>query len=111
VLQAGHHGSDTSSSPAFVSAVRPAWVVISSGKKNEGTNRTYCHPRRSTVMRLSAVAASKWTRPLEVFQGENCRKAQDGGWTTIDVSDRILSTARDGDIVLVTTGDGEFSVQ
>jgi competence protein ComEC len=49
LLQAGHHGSDTSSSEAFANAVHPAWVVISSGKKDEGTNRTYCHPRRSTV--------------------------------------------------------------
>ena len=35
VIKAGHHGSDTSSSPAFIRAVRPEYAVISVGKGNE----------------------------------------------------------------------------
>jgi competence protein ComEC len=109
LLQAGHHGSDTSSSAAFATAVHPAWVVISSGKKDEGTNRTYCHPQRSAVERLSTLTGSKTTRPMEVFQGTNCKESSSTGWTTIDVSDRVFVTARDGDVVLVTAGDGQFA--
>ncbi|MBX3187492.1 MAG: MBL fold metallo-hydrolase [Labilithrix sp.] len=107
LLQAGHHGSDTSSSEAFAARVRPGWVVISSGKKDEGTNRDYCHPRRSTVERLEGFTASQAKRPLEVFDGI-CKKPKPGDWVSIDVSDRVFATARDGDILLTTTGDGQF---
>jgi competence protein ComEC len=107
LLQVGHHGSDTSSSEAFMNKVRPSWAVISVAKRNEGTNRTYCHPRRSTVERLSSLVGGSAPRPLEVFQGERC---SDSDWTTIDVSERILVTARDGDITLTTTGNGEFAL-
>lgn len=109
LLQAGHHGSDTSSSAAFANAVHPTWVVISAGKRDEGTNRTYCHPRRSTVERLSALASGASKRAMEVFKGSSCKGASASDWATIEVSDRILSTARDGDVVLVTTGDGAFA--
>jgi competence protein ComEC len=109
LLQAGHHGSDTSSSEAFARSVHPSWVVISSGKKDEGTNDTYCHPRRSTVERLGALTGGTTTRPMLVFQGARCKGAPATDWTRLDVSDRVLSTARDGDVVLVTTGDGTFT--
>jgi len=46
---------------------------------------------------------------LEVFQGASCKGAPSSDWTAIDVSDRVFSTARDGDVVLVTTGDGTFT--
>lgn len=109
LLQAGHHGSDTSSSEAFANAVHPSWVVISSGKKDEGTNLTYCHPRRRPVERLAALTGSTSTRKMEVFQGTSCKHARPTDWTTIEVGDRVLSTSRDGDVVLVTTGDGRFT--
>ena len=34
ILKAGHHGSKTSSSPAFIEAVRPEAVVVSCGAGN-----------------------------------------------------------------------------
>lgn len=49
VLKVGHHGSDTSSTEAFVRAVSPEAVVVSCGKKETGTNVGYKHPRLSTV--------------------------------------------------------------
>ncbi|MCA9582484.1 MAG: ComEC/Rec2 family competence protein, partial [Myxococcales bacterium] len=39
VLKVGHHGSKTSSTSAFVDAVRPTWAVVSSGRHNP-----YGHP-------------------------------------------------------------------
>lgn len=107
LLQAGHHGSETSSSEAFAKRVHAGWVVISSAKKDEGTNKAYCHPRRSAVERLSALTASQQKRAMQVFDGD-CKKPKPSDWVSIDVSDRVFSTARDGDVVLTTTGDGRF---
>jgi competence protein ComEC len=44
VLKAGHHGSRTSSSAAFLDAVRPRVAVISSGAGN-----IYRHPHQATL--------------------------------------------------------------
>lgn len=44
VLKAGHHGSNTSSSPAFLKAVAPEAAIISVGVNND-----YHHPHPSTL--------------------------------------------------------------
>lgn len=46
VLKAGHHGSRTSSAPAFIDAVDPSFVVFSRGCDN-----TYGHPAPDVVER------------------------------------------------------------
>ena len=47
-LKVGHHGSDTSTTPEFLSAAHPRFAIISVGKHN-----LYGHPRRETLQRLS----------------------------------------------------------
>jgi competence protein ComEC len=49
VLKVGHHGSKTSSTAAFLDAVRPAVSVVSSGKDNQ-----FGHPNAAVVTRLAA---------------------------------------------------------
>lgn len=49
VLKAGHHGSRTASSGAFLDAVRPELVVVSAGVRND-----YGHPHREVLARLAA---------------------------------------------------------
>jgi competence protein ComEC len=49
LLKVGHHGSLTSSNPAFLDAVRPRDAVISVGALN-----TFGHPRAEIIQRLTA---------------------------------------------------------
>ena len=46
-LQVGHHGSDTSTGPAFLAGVAPRWAVVSAGVDNR-----YGHPSPETLHRL-----------------------------------------------------------
>jgi competence protein ComEC len=52
VLKVGHHGSSTSSSDAFLEAVRPRVAVISVGAQNK-----YGHPSGDVIRALSRVGA------------------------------------------------------
>lgn len=47
VLKAGHHGSSTSTSDAFLKKVSPSWVVIQCGYGN-----SYGHPHKETMEKL-----------------------------------------------------------
>lgn len=53
VLKAGHHGSKTSTSPAFLAAVDPGIVVVSAGKDN-----SYGHPNVDVVARILESGAT-----------------------------------------------------
>jgi competence protein ComEC len=55
VLKVGHHGSRTSSSPAFLEAVRPSHAVISVGVRNR-----FGHPHPVTLSALAASGAHVW---------------------------------------------------
>lgn len=52
VLKVGHHGSRTSTGAKFVGAVSPRLAVISSGRRDVGTNASHKHPRWQTVQTL-----------------------------------------------------------
>lgn len=51
VLKVSHHGSKTSSTPEFLSAVRPKLAVIEVGKNSYG------HPTKEAIERLQAAGA------------------------------------------------------
>ena len=81
VLQVGHHGSDTSSTLEFVKRVKPSWAVVSSGHPDEGTNRTYCHPRLAALQRLGSVLPAGENSKVRAFSGSDCKGSAGGaGW-------------------------------
>lgn len=50
VLKAGHHGSDSSSTPEFLEAVSAKWMLISCGEGN-----SYGHPHAVTLEKAAAL--------------------------------------------------------
>lgn len=59
-LKAGHHGSDTSNSPALLAAVQPKLVAISCGEGNK-----YGHPIQSTLDAFATVGATVYRTDLD----------------------------------------------
>lgn len=107
VLQVGHHGSDTSTTDAFLAKVRPTYAVISSGRPDEGTNATYCHPRASTVARLTRATGGNPGGTVRAFDGRaKCKGSDPSSWHDEPTSENLWVTARDGDVTLESTGDG-----
>ena len=53
ILKVGHHGSRTSSTPAFLALVKPAVAIYSAGKGN-----VYGHPHPETLAALATVGAT-----------------------------------------------------
>lgn len=112
LLQVGHHGSDSSSSAAFLAQTQPKYAVISSGKQDEGINGSYCHPRSSTIEALTSALGGAGAETIRAFDGEvSCRGDVAAHWLDVPASDHLWTTARDGDVVLSTTGDGTFTRQ
>ena len=111
LLQVGHHGSNTSSSVDFIDQLKPEYAVISSGKRDEGTNRTYCHPIKSTVDRISNATGGPGSKTAEVYDASTrkCRYQTPSDWKNVATSDNLWLTARDGTVRLETTGDGVFT--
>jgi competence protein ComEC len=108
LLQVAHHGSDSSTSPAILARARPRYAVISAGRRGEGMNREYCLPRAIVVRRLTRALGGPGRASIEAFDGERCDRATAADWVEIPASDRLWDTARDGDVVLGTRGDGAF---
>ncbi|OHA20627.1 MAG: hypothetical protein A2836_01285 [Candidatus Taylorbacteria bacterium RIFCSPHIGHO2_01_FULL_45_63] len=71
ILKVGHHGSKTSTSPAFVEAVSPEYAVISDGKGN-----SYGHPHPITLQTLENASVPVFRTDLLgtiIFQSDGTR--------------------------------------
>jgi beta-lactamase superfamily II metal-dependent hydrolase len=79
ILKVAHHGSDSSSSAPFLSAVTPLHALISVGAANP-----YGHPSEATLERLTAGGAEIWRTDWEgaivvSTDGQSLRLAADSG--------------------------------
>ncbi len=110
LLQVAHHGSDTSSSDAFLARASPRYAVVSAGKPGEGANAEYCHPRIEAVERVSRRLGGEGEGVLKAFDGTvRCERAAPNNWVDVPVSNHLWATERDGDVTLITDGDGTFT--
>lgn len=80
LLKVGHHGSDSSSSAAFLQQVKPANAVISCGADN-----SYGHPHESTLEALENTGANLWRTDL---QG-SIRAVSDGTETKVEADPSV----------------------
>lgn len=76
VLVVGHHGSRTSTSPAFLSAVRPRWALVSAGYRN-----AFRHPSPQVIRRLEAAGVA-WHNTAS--EGALMLEAGPGGGITLN---------------------------
>ncbi|HUX44584.1 MAG TPA: ComEC/Rec2 family competence protein [Terracidiphilus sp.] len=60
LLKVGHHGSNTSTQPAFLARVAPRWAVISCGLRNH-----YGHPRPEVLARLQAAHVRTFSTDID----------------------------------------------
>jgi competence protein ComEC len=104
LLVVAHHGSATSSSERLLRQVRPRYAVISAGRPpNE-----YCHPALRTIDRLNAALGGPRNASVQAYDVHRCDKAARTIPIRVMRSDRLWITSADGDLTLVTTGDGAF---
>ncbi|PKN02337.1 MAG: hypothetical protein CVU77_00615 [Elusimicrobia bacterium HGW-Elusimicrobia-1] len=83
-----HHGSDSSSTEAFLNYIRPSYAFIGVGLGN-----SFGHPRQATIDRLKNILSQ--TNPV----------APGGHYGS-----GIFATDYDGTIEVVTTGDGNYTI-
>jgi competence protein ComEC len=78
VLKVPHHGSQTSSSPAFLAALRPDAAVVSVGRSN-----TFGHPSRSVVARYEGAGIALFRTDLSgaVFMDSDGHSVDVRTWT------------------------------
>jgi competence protein ComEC len=60
LLKVGHHGSNTSSTLAWLNAVHPRWAIISVGARN-----SFGHPRMETLKRLEGLGTATYRTDRE----------------------------------------------
>jgi competence protein ComEC len=109
LLQVGHHGSETSTTDGFLARLAPRYAVISAGHPGTGMNSEYCLPRAATLARITHALGPGTEKTLLGYAGEvACKRSHGAGWVPVPVSERLFATERDGDVVLVTRGDGLF---
>ncbi|HEY5139239.1 MAG TPA: DNA internalization-related competence protein ComEC/Rec2, partial [Methylococcales bacterium] len=79
VLIAPHHGSKTSSSPKFLQAIQPEYVLIPSGYRNQ-----FGHPHQDVLARYKQIKA-KWLSSAD--SGAITIKVEDGLWAVQPMRD------------------------
>lgn len=101
-LKVGHHGSDTSSTAAFLNAVTPDIAGVSAGLPGVGTNAGYMHPRRSTVERLLQYVRALPGTPRRIQTYD----ADAGRWTSAQITGALHFTPLEGELELESDGNG-----
>lgn len=89
VLKAGHHGSNTSSSPTFVQAVNPAVTILSYGQDNQ-----YGHPHYEVTSIAKQIGSKLYgtaeTGTIVVTTNGATYDVQGNEWTGVGATSSIV---------------------
>lgn len=66
IVKAGHHGSKTSTTEAFLSHIKPSVIIYSAGENN-----SHGHPHEETLERIKAYAHANQTENLTEYYTKN----------------------------------------
>ena len=112
VYEVGHHGSYNGTTTSLLKAITPDIAVISCGVWNFGKNSNYPfttyrygHPRKSTIDILKTAITKQRPSPISVMVATASKK-----FSKVTISDKIYSTAWDGNIKIKAKKDGTFEV-
>ena len=101
-LKAGHHGSDTSSTEAFLELVSPEFVAVSCGAKGVGTNARYKHPRLERIQGMLAHTGPRSGSPVTVEAFDS----QTETWKSVALNKAVFVTTAEGSLVFESNGHG-----
>lgn len=104
VLKVGHHGSDTSSTEAFIHQVQPSYTFVMCGARGVSTNVGYKHPRASTVRTLANWLDAKGEVPGEKPDDIWAYNKATEKWITVPRPKRFWLSVDDGIVTLETDG-------
>lgn len=90
ILKVGHHGSDTSTSEAFLDAISPKVAIISCGVDNK-----YNHPADITLKKLSD-------------RGIQCYRTDELGTITLEIDGKDIVTSIEDNFETVNFRSGSF---
>jgi competence protein ComEC len=96
LLKVGHHGSITSTRPAFLARVAPQWAVISCGLHNR-----YGHPRQEVLQELQAAHIRTFSTDINgatcfVLNGVSVAPDYACGWRAVPASASMVDTSASG---------------
>jgi competence protein ComEC len=99
-LKVGHHGSETSTTSAFLQAVTPTVASVSCGHRDVGSNIRFMHPRVSTLNRLLSFVGPRNTPAIaiEAFNGDSRI------WESVMLNRAVHVTALEGNLVFESDG-------
>ncbi len=104
VLKVGHHGSDTSSTEAFIHQVQPGYAFVMCGARGVSTNVGYKHPRASTLRAYANWLDAKGDVPGEKTDDVWAYNKGTENWITVPRPKRFWLTVADGIVTLETDG-------
>lgn len=98
----GHHGAETSSTPALLDLMKPQAAAISAGCKDVARNKGHRHPRALIVEDLlRRLSANPARAPLALEAGDTAK----GKWKTVPIDkEGIYITGLEDTILLLSSG-------
>jgi len=109
VYQVGHHGSHNATTPGLLDALSPKIAIISAGHKEDQRTSSgfdYGHPNEGVIDTLSNRITGTRNPSINGY----AYKGHQNLVNNKTISNKIYCTCWDGNVVIRSTSDGEYTV-